>query len=140
MSYGRLMDDHAAIDALIADLLQVATRPERPMLASIVLERLAVAIRDHRAAEDAVLDATLERSAGDRHAAAAVAAMRDLCEVEEAWMLYLYRWSPGAVAARWPAFCSDTSILMPEIRRELAREGGILYSLAIHYDLLATAG
>lgn len=140
MSYQRLMDDHQAIDTLIAELLAIAGGAPQPTLASLVLARLAAGVRDHRVAEDAILSETLGAATGNRHALAAVAAMRDLEEVEEAWTLYLYRWSPRAIAADWGAFSEQTQSLMSAIRLELAREAGILYSLAVHYHLLATTG
>lgn len=140
MSYQRLMDDHQAIDTLIAELLAIAGGAPQPTLASLVLARLAAGVRDHRVAEDAILSETLGAATGNRHALAAVAAMRDLEEVEEAWTLYLYRWSPRAIAADWSAFSEQTQSLMSAIRLELAREAGILYSLAVHYHLLATTG
>ena len=138
MSYQRLIADHDSIDALIAELLAVADGAPCPMSASGVLARLAAAVRDHRVAEDAILSDTLGAATGNRHARAAIAAMRDLDDVEEAWTLYLYRWSPSEISAAWEAFAEDTRSLMSVIRLELAREAGILYSLAVHYHLLAT--
>ena len=139
MIYAQLMDDHAAIAALSADLIRIVDGGGSPDMASVVLGRLAVAIRDHRRAEDAVLATTLRIAAGDRHAVAAVAAMRDLDGLDEEWTFFLYRWCPAAVTAHWRAFGTDVRALMPRIAAELAREGSILYSLALHYDLLAGA-
>lgn len=137
MSYQRLMQDHATIEALIADLLHATAGEAHPARASALLERLAVVVRDHRAREGAVLRATMESAAGDRHAATAVAAMHDVGELEEDWSQYLYRWSPDAVAGQWPLFCRVTAVMMPMVRAELAREAGILYSLAVHLGVLA---
>ena len=137
MSYDRLVREHEAIDAL-AEALVTATRGRVDGAAAAgQLERLAVLIRDHMAVEELTLAATLDAASRDRHHAAAAAAMRDVERLRDDWTLYLYRWTPAAIAAEWRRFGIETAAMMERVRDRVANETGILYSLALHYRLIA---
>lgn len=137
MSYDRLMREHEAIEALADALASAARGAAAPDVASKLLGRLAMAIRDHMAAEEGTLAATLDAALRNRHHAAAASAMLDVEYLREDWTAYLYRWTREGIAADWQRFATETLAIMERIRDRLARETGILYSLALHYRLIA---
>ncbi|MGJ3629406.1 hypothetical protein AB5I41_25830 [Sphingomonas sp. MMS24-JH45] len=139
MSYHRLIRDHEAIDALIEALVDLHRGAADPAGAVRVMEQLTVTVRDHGALEADTLAATLDAAARDRHHAAAAAAMRDVVAWREDWTMYLYRWTGTAIAADWQRFGVETAVMMERMRARVATETGILYSLALHYDLIAPA-
>lgn len=137
MSYERLIRDHEAIDALIVALVDLTRGPADPARAAGLLEELTVTVRDHGALEADTLAATLDAAARDRHHAAAAAAMRDVRQLRHDWTMYLYRWTRATIAADWGRFGVETVVMMERMHERVARETGILYSLALHYDLIA---
>jgi outer membrane PBP1 activator LpoA protein len=137
MSYDRLIREHEAIDALTDALVVLVDGNPAVDDGAALLERLARVIRDHMAVEERTLAATLDAASHDRHHAAAVSAMRDVEELREDWTLYLYRWTPAAIAADWARFGMETRIMMARLHDRVAQETGILYSLALHYRLIA---
>lgn len=137
MSYDRLMKDHEAIDTLADALSDIVAGPADPARAARLLEEMTALVRDHGALEATTLAATLDAAAHDRHHAAAASAMRDVAQLREDWTMYLYRWTRAAIASDWRRFGVETVAMMERMRERVARETGILYSLALHYDLIA---
>ncbi len=137
MSYDRLIQEHDAIEALTDALVALVAGPPATAEAAALLERVAALIRDHMADEEQTLAATLDAAARDRHHAAAANAMRDVEQLREDWALYLYRWTRVAIAADWGRFAVETRAMMERVGERVARETGILYSLALHYRLIA---
>lgn len=136
MSYDRLIREHDAIAALTDALVRSVNGAPAAGEAASLLERLASIIRDHVANEEPTLAATLDVASRDRHHAAAVSAMRDVEELREDWTLYIYRWTRTAMAADWARFGLETRAMAKRVHDRVGQETGILYSLALHYDLI----
>lgn len=137
MSYDRLIRQRDAIEARAEALVALVDGPPRVAEAVDLLRRLAGLIRDHVANEDLILADTLRAAARDRHHAAAATAIRDVEDLREDWALYLYRWSPAAIARDWGRFALETRATMERVGGLAVRGTAILYSLALHYRLIA---
>jgi hypothetical protein len=141
MEYSALVADHEAIDRLVQQLL-VTVRAEnpRPATAARILEALAETVRDHLAAEDPVIYATVNATRGARHASTVEASVAELDALKEEWIGYLYRWEADSVSANWDAFVTHTEELLPRLSDRVQRETSILYSLALHYEVIQPGG
>lgn len=138
MQYHQLVDEHEAIERsarLLLDCTQCRTpHPDR---AFALLGALATTVRDHVAAETPVIRNTLEAAAGERHQLVAHEVERDWRQVREDWTQYLDRWDEPQIAADWPRFAADTHTMLDRLDEQLRYETSILYSLALHYRVIA---
>lgn len=138
MDYAGLVADHEAIDQLVQHLLKlIRSGSARPATAARILETLAAMIRDHLEVEDPVIYATAAAAAGERHEPVVTASVTELESLKEDWAQYLYRWDAERIEADWPAFSADTGNILGRLSDRVGRETAILYSLAVHYNVIA---
>jgi hypothetical protein len=138
MDYSGLVADHEAIDQVVQRLLRMIRAGDaRPTVAARILETLAEMIRDHLAVEDPIIYATVAATSGARHEPIAKASVGELEMLKEDWVQYLYRWDVERIAADWPAFSADTGAILGRVSDRVSRETAILYSLAVHYNVIA---
>jgi hemerythrin-like domain-containing protein len=137
MDYSALVADHKAIDRLVQQLLETVRAEEpRPVAAARILETLAETVRDHLAVEDPIIYATVNATRGARHASTVEASVAELETLKEDWIGYLYRWEADSVTANWDGFAGETEELLSRLRDRVQRETAILYSLALHYEVI----
>jgi hemerythrin-like domain-containing protein len=137
MDYSALVADHKAIDRLVQQLLETVRAEEpRPVAAAHILETLAETVRDHLAVEDPIIYATVNATRGARHASTVEASVAELETLKEDWIGYLYRWEADSVTANWDGFAGETEELLSRLRDRVQRETAILYSLALHYEVI----
>jgi hypothetical protein len=137
MDYSALVADHEAIDRLVQQLLEtVRAKEPRPAAAARILETLAETVRDHLAVEDPVIYATVNATRGARHASTVEASVAELNVLKDDWTGYLYRWEADSVTANWDTFVVETEALMSRLSDRVKRETSILYSLALHYEVI----
>ncbi|PZU09812.1 hypothetical protein [Sphingomonas sp.] len=137
MEYSALIADHETIDRLTQHLLKlVRSGNSRPETAAQVLDMLAMAIRDHLATADPIIHATAAAANGARHEPAARASVAELDMLREDWAQYLYRWDAPRIMANWDDFSEETSVVLRRVSDSVNRETAVLYSLAVHYDVI----
>jgi hypothetical protein len=138
LNYNELLAQHHAIVALCRSLLVcVAARPVRPQAAFALLHELTCLILQHVEVEDPVIYETMTIAAGDRYENAAQESRAELERLGEDWSDYLYRWPPAQIESAWTDFAAESSAILPRIESRLKYESGVLYSLALHYNVIA---
>ncbi|MDO6415807.1 hypothetical protein Q4F19_15555 [Sphingomonas sp. BIUV-7] len=137
MNYASLVAAQLAIDRFVQQLLDlVRARDARPAAAAFTLEMLAAALRDHFAVEDAVVLETIAATKDARHALAAQAAQAEREALKTDWARYQDRWADAQIAVDWSGFSADSIALLGPFRERMNRAAAILYSLALHYDVI----
>lgn len=138
MNYRNLIADHEAIEAA-AFIVVTLVRPDvpRPRDAIKALHLLAHLLRDHLAGEDVVIYHTVLAAQGGRHADTAARMRDELDRLREDWEAYLYRWGADRIVGEWTEFALQTGAILSRIRERVTFETMILYSLALHLDVVA---
>ena len=140
VTYRKLIAEHDAIDAAAYVVLSLTRRDaRRPVEAAKALEMLAQLLRDHLSGEDAVIYQTILASRGGRHADMAEQMQVELERLKDDWETYLYRWDAVRIDTEWNGFVRDTEAMLSRIRERVTMETMVLYSLALHLDVIAVA-
>lgn len=136
MTFQKLIAEHEAIEHLAHALIRLSAGAPRPNAAAEMLEELSQLVRDHLAEEDPIIYAAAERATG-RHQAAAAMCVDTFETLKEDWGQYLYRWDTAHLVRDWRRFGTETVAMLERLNERVAAETAVLYSLAVHHDLLA---
>ena len=137
MTFQKLIAEHEAIESLAHALIRMSVGAPRPHAAAEMLEELSQLVRDHLAEEDAMIYAVVERANGGRHHSAAAMSAETFEALKEDWGQYLYRWDHQHLVDDWRRFGTETVAMLERLNERVAAETAVLYSLAVHHDLLA---
>lgn len=139
LNYQQLVADHAEIERLGKELIACTLEPEvpRPSRATNLLRQLSALIRRHLANEAPVLSGTLHAAVGQRHERVTRDIEVECRQVHQRWNAYAERWTTDRIHADWTGFAGDTQALLRNLEERLQYETSVLYSLALHYHVIA---
>ncbi|RDE06840.1 hypothetical protein [Sphingomonas aracearum] len=138
MTYTELVAGHAAIKASARKLRNcVASRHPRAKAAAALLQELALLLLEHIDGEAPLFRSTREAAAGDRHAELAARFEREFQLLRESWSACLSRWTGDRIAADWSGFAAESRAMLATLEERLECEASVLYSLALHYRVIA---
>jgi hypothetical protein len=101
-----------------------------------MLEDLSQLVRNHLSHEDPIVYETAEAVRDGRHGGSAAASLAAFEALKEDWGQYLYRWDPEHVARDWERFRDESVVMLERLNERVAAETAVLYSLAIHHQVL----
>lgn len=135
----KLREEHAQLvrlAQLLASFIDAPTPPAQVQLFQLRSE-LASTLIGHVKTEDWVLYPRLLTSTDERIAATARAFSDEMGGLAAAFAAYSERWTAGAIAADWPAYCEESRAIIEALTNRIMRENRELYPLLDKLDRAA---
>ena len=131
-SIDMLIQEHAAMDAVAADLLAITAQPEPNVARAYdALHSLGRCIDNDFAIQDSFLytDASrLEKTPLEKQVGSFDPILAD---VKAEWMIYAAEWNEENIGIDWQTFGRDTLQIVTLLRERISERNEVLYPLAL---------
>jgi hypothetical protein len=128
LTIATLSNEHARIEAVVAELLDITTRSRAPVAGISALRwRLNHLLAIHLAKEDKHLYPQLKASPIAEIAVMAARFEAEMGGLAEGFAAYGRKWDAQAMHADWEGFCKDTRQILLTLRWRIEREERDLY-------------
>lgn len=133
-----LIDDHDAMDELADRLIAAARQGQAdPVACRALMMALADRLARHLKREAEFLLHDMPAPVRSVLGREITRFDDDFAELTEGWDLYLDRWMPDQIAEHRAAFAGETADLLTALKQRIAREGQLLYPIALEAGRLS---
>lgn len=129
-SFNHLIMEHDAIEQSVASLMQDMREAKPHALLHQHLRALAVQVKQHLKAEDAVLIGLQQGQLDRPWLAAWKSAADELALLRSDWLGFIHAWTADRIAARTAEFYTAGAAILERLSERIRFETGVFYAAA----------